>query len=1290
MFGSAHDGAGSAGKDKGREELTIGAFWQGSVVTNYKGLGQFKIETPDRTSSYRILVRGMTTESLSGEFESSATVRKDITVDVKMPASLIEGDRIKALIYLHNNSSYEGDITVSGSIGEGRNQENFSLSMKVSGPGVFSELLSEYEVPPCKLLAIKVQAKSKERIFDSIVKTSSVRMWGITKEDCSSGKVVDGEKIKLTIPDSINKETVNLEISLFANHGQELISLLKTGYGLSFDIPSRAARTIATCLIIEKIRKSNLNKDRIKLLQTNTRSLISSLKMCQNSDGSWPIVKSRDNRYIEGDRVSTSLSIIAINLASKIGFTNKDSNFSSGISWLKANNSNYESFGGFLSLLALACCGEADFSVLNRLNRMAESLSHEGKALLGLAFCQMDKVSYANSLAQSLVKELKASINDKTELLRPSETNEGLSDTAKVLLLWLLSTTEDSSLDRSKLAREVRQMLSSFFGLYGWMRWTAVGVMASNINEDEDLGASSFEVKVRSSERILATWNSKKDKYFKQITLSAEELEGLIESNDGKRRTLTLDLGYSGKGNCTYELRLSGTSPVIEKERNLNYSIDSEDYYHSPRLYKGRALTQSKQMVDSVSIEDYVEDYLSFESFDEGIETGSYVLVTRSIPSGMVVDESSIPSQALAVSTSDGKLHLVFKGKPSAFRLSLMPSCPGTYRVLPSELKQLDSRVNADNCGKERQIRILSTIEMAMKTDREKTEYQWSTNEHLAFGEAFFNDKEYEKAVRHLKTIPATDYKFHRNASKALLWIYCESEFYSADNIIELFEVLEQHHSSVVIPYEKLLIVGKAYHDKGEYEAATMLWRSTLQSAFRDEFPVVKELEEAGEYLRSISFAEDLYWSYPNEPTIIQSYYGLSQDVYRHKEEVDSIRETGNETDLETANITSDDLVQKAAELLQQFLTFHGDLPYSDQATFSLLSAYLELRLDENCLTLASRSIDDYKKSEYCDRFKYLKALAAFNLGKFDLAIDSAAQVADCDSSESEYATFILGQMYQAMGRMDNALKAYRRIKENFADAELSIHYIERQSLKMEEIVTGFPGQSVSIDLRYCNAEKIEVLAYKVDLMRLFLKEKNLDRIANVNLAGITPTCTFERSLPEVPRGTTGKTTIDLPFENTGAYLVLVRSKEAFASGLVLITPLSMEIQETQDAVRATILEGKKMSPVRDVYVKASNGSDFKDDSTDLRGAATIEIEGGEGLTVVARRGKDEYAFFRSKTDTGEIELPWFDVSEKVSYNSSILEDNEMVQQEVASNLQNNFRRRKKNERGLQANQIRL
>lgn len=230
----------------------------------------------------------------------------------------------------------------------------------------------------------------------------------------------------------------------------------------------------------------------------------------------------------------------------------------------------------------------------------------------------------------------------------------------------------------------------------------------------------------------------------------------------------------------------------------------------------------------------------------------------------------------------------------------------------------------------------------------------------------------------------------------------------------------------------------------------------------------------------------------------------------------------------------------------------------------------------------------------------------------------------------------------------------------------------------------------MSIDLSYCNATKVEVLAYKVDLMRLFLKEKNLDRIANVKLAGITPTCTFERDLAEVPRGTTGKTTIDLPFEKTGAYLVLIRSREAFASGLVLITPLSMEVQETQDAVRATILEGEKKSPVRDVYVKASNGSDFKDDSTDLRGAATIEIDGGDGLTVVARRGKNEYAFFRSKTNTDDVELPWFDVSEKVSYNSSILEENEMLQQQVASDLETNFKRRKKGERGLQANQIRL
>ena len=62
--------------------------------------------------------------------------------------------------------------------------------------------------------------------------------------------------------------------------------------------------------------------------------------------------------------------------------------------------------------------------------------------------------------------------------------------------------------------------------------------------------------------------------------------------------------------------------------------------------------------------------------------------------------------------------------------------------------------------------------------------------------------------------------------------------------------------------------------------------------------------------------------------------------------------------------------------------------------------------------------------------------------------------------------------------------------------------------------------------------------------------------------------------------------------------------------------------------------------------------------------------------------------FFRNKsTDTED--LPWIDTDEKVSYTSSILEENLVMQQSASSALRSNLVRRKKSDRGVQASQVR-
>lgn len=177
------------------------------------------------------------------------------------------------------------------------------------------------------------------------------------------------------------------------------------------------------------------------------------------------------------------------------------------------------------------------------------------------------------------------------------------------------------------------------------------------------------------------------------------------------------------------------------------------------------------------------------------------------------------------------------------------------------------------------------------------------------------------------------------------------------------------------------------------------------------------------------------------------------------------------------------------------------------------------------------------------------------------------------------------------------------------------------------------PAQaSGSITLSYRNIGAVDLKVYPVDLMRLYLSRRNLDGIAGIDLAGITPL--HEATIPLGPPMTYADATktLDLPITKEGAYLVMVRGGDLYASGIVLVSPLRMEVTEEADAgrVRVVVRDAATDNFVPKVQVKVigSHNPTFTDGRTDLRGVAIAEGISGQ-VTAVARLGTGQYAFYR-------------------------------------------------------------
>jgi hypothetical protein len=277
---------------------------------------------------------------------------------------------------------------------------------------------------------------------------------------------------------------------------------------------------------------------------------------------------------------------------------------------------------------------------------------------------------------------------------------------------------------------------------------------------------------------------------------------------------------------------------------------------------------------------------------------------------------------------------------------------------------------------------------------------------------------------------------------------------------------------------------------------------------------------------------------------------------------------------------------------------------------------------------------------------------------------------------------YILGQIFDARRVPARALEYYRQVADRFTDAASAIQFYTRKDLKVPEVsvvrpefkpavaqrtqpgqgdqrgfhaVAVFPKQGAGlvpepgvparpgIKLDYRNIAKADVTVYPVDLMQLYLTRRNLNAIAGIDLAGITPLVEKTVTLGDGSDYDDRAKPIELPLVKEGAYLAMIRGDNLYASGIVLVSPIELEALEepASGRVRITVRDArtKQLLPKVQVKVIGSNNPQFFSGETDLRGVFVAEGVQGQ-VTAVVRKETSEYAFYRGSAYVGQPVAP--------------------------------------------------
>jgi uncharacterized protein YfaS (alpha-2-macroglobulin family)/tetratricopeptide (TPR) repeat protein len=1031
------------------------------------------------------------------------------------------------------------------------------------------------------------------------------------------------------------------------------------------------------------------------------RGLAAELITGQNDDGGWPWVAAAPDRPQPSDRLTTARALWALSEARALGLVADPSAIDKAATYLAQEFARVESGDNDARaaiLHALSTADRAGFEQANSLNRLRQNLSDAALAYLALTFAELDRQTLAAEVLGVLAPRAKTEAVEPGGRPRKYWDGDGqhpwlrsaAETTGLAALAFARSRPEDPT-----LAPAVDWLLAHRIGT-GWQPHKAKGPAVDALATFYGRGQRADD-----NYRLVVTVNDE-EVYRADIQGQAEGKAlrvPLAKIKPAGNNRVHFDI--EGRGTFGYAVTLTGFARDFGPDQDRNgktFGIDRRVYLAADPEFEGRPLpTGFGSVVNPQPFENKVGQValggrarVSLDAYrvypaDRPQWDREFLILEEHLPAGTTLVEGSVNTSASRFELADGVLTFYFTPDqyPGQVSYDVYGYLPGEYRALPAKLR------SAYDPGR---YHLGSADNLAVLPPGEKPTdpYKPTPDELLARGKALFEAGRLAEAAGPLESL-WRNYTLNepnaKDVARMLLKVHIQN--YDPRKVVDFFEILKEKSPELFIPFDDIKVVGRAYADIGEHERAYLVWRAMVEASYLEDARVGEALRQRGETLESVALLLDLWREYPGSASIRSDFFGISQilaSLAAHAFDDADLRRQ-----LAEAEVSRADLLAQEVRLILAFLALSPDDPVADEASLALVGAYFDLEDYRAVVDLAARFAALYPKSRYQDSFVYSEALARFNLGQYDEAIGLAERVAKATTKDANgveqpspnkwQALYILGQIHDARHQPAEAVKFYEQVADRFSEAASAVKSLTRRELELPEVAVVRPegrdavaggvnlraipplprageggdgdedeGQDEGavvakdaergdIDLTYRNLTEVDVKVYAVDLMRLYLERRTLDDIAGIDLAGIRPLAETTVKLgdgldyDEKTRG------LDLPIEKDGAYLVMARGQDLYASGIVLVSPLELEVLEEPESgrVRVRVRDARTGAfvPRAQVKVIGSSNPTFISGETDLRGVFVAEGVTGE-VTAVARHDTAEYAFYRGHTFVGQ------------------------------------------------------
>jgi uncharacterized protein YfaS (alpha-2-macroglobulin family)/TolA-binding protein len=1322
-FADPYDGTLAEGTgNRPRQRFAETAYWNPRVVTGPDGKARVSFKAPSALSAYRIMARGVTgSDTLAGQATSSLTVKKDLFVDLKAPGTLTEGDKPRFAARVHH-VGLKGKLALKLAIYAGGRDDVFPRTLELTSDGVDEVVFEPFEVPAGNSIRLTLSG-SIGNASDDLTVELPVRPWGVqvvasesgTRSESSTvfvglpaGRTYESPEMLIVVSPSIERMLIELALGQEVYRKKDVLSSTASRIGPPANTTAdRAADLLAAAAALEYLRAARATPaPEAQRLRERARGLVGSLVASQGSDGGWGWVHCHSKALLSdksppaepgSDPLTSAAAVWALASAESLGLLSDTKVLDKAVAYLaqeysKLSGANHETRAAVLH--ALSTRRAAGFEAANSLNRLRSELSDSALASLALTFANLDRASLAGELIDILGPRAKT---EPTQPGHPSQVywnNSGRGSftrgateiTALVTLAYGRVRPQAAELERAV------SWLVAHRGCSGWLPHKAKGPALAAL--------ASYYGRARAAD----------DRYRLTLIVNETKLEELSITGTTEGRAIavplkTLKIGQpnrirfdmEGRGRFGFAVTLTGFTRDFAPDQSRTSKVafvDRRVYHPSAPELDGKVLdvgfgvavnpTPFENIATQVALGGkarvVIDAWRNLPANTPEWER-DFLIVEEHIPAGATLIDGSVKSSATSYELADGVLSFYFApGQPlGQISYDVFGYLSGQYRALPTAVK------SAYEPGR---FHLGATGALKVRTaDEPNTDpYKPTPDELYARGKLHFEAGRSSDAGAALEPLFA-GYTLRddiaKDAARMLLLVNIREE--QPRKIVQYFEVVKEKAPELVLSFDQLLAIGKAYRDINEYERATIVWRGLIEASYLEDARVGELLRQRGKTLDAIAYLIELWRAYPNTASIESDFFGLSQVVAQRA--AAAFSDASLRRELAAAGVTRSELLLQSIRMIQVFLAQSPRNPVADEASLALVGAFTDLDDFKSVESLAGRFARLYAKSPYADSFQYAEALADFHLGRFDRAIEVAQAIAkavrkdaagvDQPSPNKWQALYILGQIHDARRQPAQALEYYRQVVDRFSDAASAVTFYSRKDLKVPEVsvvrpeerpavahaaaggqpARGFrvievgrraeappdPSSKPAIHLDFRNIAQVDVKVYPVDLMQLYLTRRNLNGIAGIDLAGVTPLVEKTVPLGDGADYDDKSRSIELALVKEGAYLTMIRGENLYASGIVLVTPLELEILEEPAGgrVRATVRDArtKEFLPKVQVKVIGDHNPQFISGETDLRGV--FVAEGVQGLvTAVARRGTAQYAFYRGTAYVGQPPQP--------------------------------------------------